>query len=138
MIEKTLWDFRNAAGRNLIRQWAEQVGLTSRERAHLNQRLDRLAQLDFRLAVHSDLVNGPLKRAAHVYKMRVFGDRAIRLLLCRGPHADEMETAFTLLVGAIEKSWKYHPANAEELAGLRRDELLAASRQSARVNHVRF
>jgi hypothetical protein len=43
---------------------------------------------------------GPLHGSPHLYKIRINGRVAARLLLCKGPIS--METEFTFLLGAFE------------------------------------
>lgn len=44
---------------------------------------------------------GPLHGSSHLYKIRVNGSVAARLILCKGPI--NMESEFTFLLGAFER-----------------------------------
>jgi hypothetical protein len=68
----------------------------------LNQKLDRLCQLDFELATGTKLLAGPIYR--HIYKLVIHGDVMLRPMLCRGPITPDTE--YTLLLGAIERGGK--------------------------------
>jgi hypothetical protein len=104
-----LWDFLSPPPRceNLILRWVHDEKLTKQDRAKLNQRLDRLCQLDFRLAVGTKLLAGPIYE--HIYKLVIHGNVMLRPMLCRGPIAPTSE--YTLLLGAIERNGKL-PKNA--------------------------
>src|SRR5712691_3512216 len=108
-----LWDFLSPLPRkeNLILRWVKDEKLTTRDRAILNQKLDRLCQMDFELAVGTKLLAGPIYK--HIYKLVIHGDVMLRPMLCRGPIA--INTEYTLLLGAIEKNWKL-PQNASKQA----------------------
>ena len=44
---------------------------------------------------------GPLSKSPHLHKIKINGSVAARLLLCKGPI--QMETEYTLLLGAFER-----------------------------------
>ena len=94
-----LWDFLSSAPRreNLILRWVSDEKLTKRDRAILNQKLKRLCQIDFELAVGTKLLAGPIYK--HIYKLVIHGDVMLRPMLCRGPI--DPHTEYTLLLGAI-------------------------------------
>jgi len=102
MAEHALWDFLDTRCRNVILQWVEDERLTKRDRAALNNKIRRLAQMDYALAVQTKLLAGPIYK--HVYKLVVHTDRMLRPMLCRGPI--DNETEYTFLLGAIEINWK--------------------------------
>lgn len=102
-----LFDFVSERGENTIHRWAGREKLSTRDRAILNQKLDRLVQIDFELAVGIRLLAGPLR--GHIYKLRVFGDVMMRPLLCKGPLLLDRE--YTLLLGAIERGGVLDPRN---------------------------
>lgn len=79
------------------------------------------------------LLAGPIKNYAHIYKMRINGRVALRPLLCKGPINNDQE--FTLLKGATEMDRKLEPRNAPDIAVVRRGEILLNS--ARRCNHVR-
>jgi hypothetical protein len=101
-----IWDFVSPRGENEIARWAGDQKLTNGDRAKLDQKMDRLAQVDFQLAVGTKLLNGPIRK--EIYKVKVHGQVMMRPLLCRGPVSKETE--YTILKGAIEKDWKLIPA----------------------------
>src|SRR5437016_510013 len=84
-----LWDFLSARGENVILRWVRDDRLTKRDRAVLNQKLDRLTQIDFGLATGTKLLAGPIYK--HVYKLVIHADVMLRPLLCRGPINNESE-----------------------------------------------
>ena len=115
MAELTLWDFLSARGENVILRWVRDARLTTRDRAALNQKLDRLGQMDFDLAIGTKLLAGPIEKRQHIYKLVIHGDVMLRPLLCRGPIDPELE--YTLLLGAIERGGRLPrdaPQHAEE------------------------
>jgi hypothetical protein len=94
-----LWDFLDGTGRNAITEWGRQQ--TKRDQARLDQKLDRLAQMDFELAIGTKLLAGSINKQKHIYKVRIHGDVQLRPMLCRGPR--DVHGEYTLLLGAIEK-----------------------------------
>ena len=79
-----------------MREWCEQ--LQKPDLARMNQRIDLLAEKgkDF-----CPGLAGPLHGSPHLYKVKINGSVAARLLLCKGPIS--METEYTLLLGAFER-----------------------------------
>jgi hypothetical protein len=67
MSQLKLWDFLSARGENTILRWVREARLTTRDRAALNQKLARLQQIDFELAIGTKLLAGPIYR--HIYKL---------------------------------------------------------------------
>jgi hypothetical protein len=133
MAEIMLWVFLSPRPRseNLILRWVRDERLTTRDRAMLNQKLDRLRQLDYDLAIGTKLLAGPIYK--HIYKLIIHGDVMLRPLLCRGPIDSEAE--YTLLLGAIEKGGKLPkgaPQQAEE------NRLVVLSDPSRRAKHERI
>lgn len=80
------------------------------------------------------LLAGPIKHYAHIYKMKINGQVALRPLLCRGPIRNDEE--FTMLKGATEVGWKWNPSNAPVIATERRQEVMD-NPSHRRCNHVR-
>jgi hypothetical protein len=113
MAELTLWDFLSARGENVILRWVKDARLTTRDRAALNQKLDRLRQMDFDLAIGTKLLAGPIEKQRHIYKLVIHGDVMLRPLLCRGPI--DPQTEYTLLLGAIERGGRL-PRDAPQQA----------------------
>jgi hypothetical protein len=110
-----LYDFLTSRGRNAILEWVRDERLTTRDRAMLNQKLTRLSQMDYDLAVSTKLLSGPIFKS--IYKLTIHGDVMLRPMLCRGPIENEEE--YTLLLGAIERGGNL-PKGAKEEADERR------------------
>ncbi len=106
-----LWDYRNG-NRNEVFDWSCELSAT--DRAALNQKLDMLERLDFNQAISLKLLAGPIRHSGHILKLRAHGDKALRPLLCRGPHVPLRE--YTLLCGAEERDSKLHPQGAVDKA----------------------
>ena len=130
-----LWDFLSPRGENVILRWARDERLTTRERAALNNKLDRLAQIDFSLAIETKFLAGPIY--GRIYKLVVHAGRMLRPLLCRGPI--DNETEYTLLLGVIETGGKL-PIGAKEKAAENREAVIFFESQgnSRRTPHVRI
>ena len=126
-----LWDFRSERGENVILRWVREDRLTKRARAALNQKLDRLSQLEFDLAVQTKFLAGPIYK--RIYKLVVKADIQLRPLLCRGPHNVERE--YTLLLGAVEVGDKL-PNGAKEKAEENRQVVI--KNPNRRVKHGRI
>ena len=126
-----LWDFPSPRRENLILRWVKNDRLTVRDRAALNQKLDRLAQMTFQDAIETKLLAGPIYK--HVYKLTIHGDVMLRPMLCRGPLDNEAE--YTLLLGAVEVGGKL-PAGAKEKAEENRGTVIAD--HSRRCTHERI
>jgi hypothetical protein len=133
MPELTLWDFLTVRGENVILRWVKDARLTTRDRAALNQKLARLRQMDFDLAIGTKLLAGPVQKQRHIYKLVIHGSVMLRPLLCRGPIHVEVE--YTLLLGALEKGWRL-PAGALQQAESNR--LIIINNPSRRVKHERI
>jgi hypothetical protein len=115
MADFALWDFLSVRGENVMLRWVKDERLTTRDRAVLNQKLDRLRQMDFDLAIGTKLLAGPIEKQRHIYKLVIHGDVMLRPLLCRGPIEPTVE--YTLLLGAMERGGKLPtgaPLQAEE------------------------
>ncbi len=106
-----LWDFLSPRGENVILRWVKDDRLTVRDRAMLNQKLDRLCQIGFNLAIDTKLLAGPIHK--HIYKLVIHGDVMLRPMLCKGPI--EIAKEYTLLLGAVETGGKL-PSGAMEKA----------------------
>jgi hypothetical protein len=126
-----LWDFLSARGENAILRWVRVERFSKRDRAVLNQKLERLAQVDFQLAIGTKLLAGPIYK--HVYKLVIHGAVMLRPMLCRGPINNEAE--YTLLRGAIERNGKL-PVEAMKEAEANRDTIISDPRR--RELHVRI
>lgn len=104
-----LYDFLTNRGRNAILEWVKDSRLSSRDRAMLNQKLTRLSQLDYELAVSTKLLS-PIYKSIH--KLIIHSDVMLRPMLCRGTLDNDAE--YTLLLGAIEKGGKLPEGSKEE------------------------
>jgi len=105
-----LSDFLDDRAKNVILQWVKDDRLTKRDCAVLNQKISRLAQEDFDLAIKTKLLAGPIYK--HVYKMRMKGAVQLRPMLCRGPISNESE--YTFLLGAVETGGQLPPGSKEK------------------------
>lgn len=101
------WKIFDAIGRNNVSNiviWIAKERLTKRDIGQLNQKLDMLEQNGPDLS--PGLLAGPIKSKrnkrlpSHIYKLRIFTDRMLRPMLCKGPI--EVAKEFTMLLGAIE------------------------------------
>jgi hypothetical protein len=131
VLSMMLWDFLTPRGENVILRWVEDERLTVRDRAALNQKLDRLSQIPFALAIGTKLLAGPIWK--HIYKLVIHADVMLRPMLCRGPIDKERE--YTLLIGAIETGGKL-PRGAKEKAQENREAVI--SDPSRRRRHERI
>lgn len=115
----TIYDYRDKRGGNPVRDWCEQ--LQKPDLARMNQRIDILRDKgkDF-----CPGLAGPLHGSPHLYKIKINGRVAARLVLCKGPISMEME--YTLLVGAFEKDDRL-PEGTLETAELYRQEIISNS-----------
>ncbi len=75
-----LYDFLDVHNRSVIHEWAR--ALEKPDRAKLNSKLKQLAEMDFKLAWGTKLLQGPIY--AHIYKLSIHGTVMLRPLLCRG------------------------------------------------------
>ena len=110
MNEKRLWDFLDHRSRNVILLWVADQRITKRDRAALNQKIRRPAQMDYDLAIKTKLLAGPIHR--HIYKLVIHGDVMLRPMLCRGPIENENE--YTFLLGTVEIQWRLPPGSKEK------------------------
>ncbi len=110
----TLWDFLGPHKENMIRRWADKERLTARDRGKLEAKLVVLSGLDFPTAWQTKLLDGPIHKQRHVYKLVVHGTVMLRPMLCRGPIHNDSEC--TLLLGAKEVGRRLQPEDAPERA----------------------
>jgi hypothetical protein len=127
-----LWDFLSPRGENVMQRWAKKEKLSSKDRAVLDQRLDRLVQVKFEDAIDIKLLNGPIRK--EIYKLKAYGQVMMRPLLCRGPF-DKL-TEYTLLIGAIERDWELDPPTCKTDAQNNRNTLL--ENKNRRTKHVGY
>jgi hypothetical protein len=128
VAEYRLWDFLDERQENVILQWVKDDDLTKRDRAVLNQKINRLSQMDYDLAKQTKLLAGPIYK--HVYKLVIHGDVMLRPMLCRGPILNTEE--YTFLIGVVETGGRL-PAGVKEKAENRR--LVVVKDQRRRVQH---
>jgi hypothetical protein len=107
---------------NVIHEWADDCALSKRDRATLNQKLDRLVQMDYELAYNTKLLSGVIAKSGHIHKLVIHGDVMMRPMLCLGPVDTDGE--YTLLIGAIEKDWKLDPHDCVRRALQRRADIV--------------
>lgn len=112
----TLHDYVNSKGINEIKKWIGK--LQSKERAKLDERLDKLRSEGPNL--YPQILCGTT--VAGIQKIRVHGKVQLRPMVCQGPinHAAE----YTLLSGAKEVGFTLIPKGVEELAHVRKLEIV--------------
>ena len=99
----SLYDFVDEGGKSVISSWRD--GLTARSKAQLDSKLQMLSISGPNLG--PKLLAGPIKKTGHIYKLIIHADVMLRPMFCKGPF--EMETEFTLLVGAKEIQGTFIP-----------------------------
>lgn len=114
-----LYDYVGNGARNLFKEWSQR--LQKADLARLNRKLKMLE--DNGPDLGPKFLAGPIKRHAHIYKIIINGNVALRPLLCKGPIDNENE--FTLLMGAFERDWKWVPPDAPNVAAVRRQEVFS-------------
>jgi hypothetical protein len=124
-----LYDYLDSALRNDFEAWC--MDLQKPDLARLNRKLKMLE--DNGPDLGPQLLAGPIKGHAHIYKLRINGRVALRPLLCRGPVDNDSE--FTLLKGAFEVGGKWDPPTAPAEAVTRR--ATVAGDSSRRCHHVK-
>ena len=126
-----LYDFIDEKGVNVILAWLKT--LEKRDRAKVDVKLVALRDMDYELAIGTKLLQGPIHK--HIYKLKIHGTVMLRPLLSRGPISNDAE--YTLLAGAAEVNFKLIPANAVQVAEVRRSQVIANQRDRRRP-HARF
>ena len=129
MSRYTLYDYLDSRGLNDFESWSK--SLEKGYLARLNRQLKALE--DNGPDLIPGMLFGPITGYRHIYKLKIGHKLALRPLLCRGPLNNDSE--FTLLLGAIEKGWKWDPRNAPEIAEARRVEIINNPRR--RCGHVK-
>ena len=115
-VKFNLFDYLGQSGTNEIREWTK--NLQKPEIAKLNIKLDMLEHKGLDL-LPNILTGSP---TAGILKLRVKGNKQLRPMLCRGPFDKGKE--FTLLIGAIEKNFKFVPSKADEIANDRKETII--------------
>jgi hypothetical protein len=128
-----LWTFVTESQRDALRDWAHGLRLQTPVRAKLDRKLDMLQQQTFEILLHTKVVSGPILK--DIYKLRVNGEVAARIMFCRGPLP--RDEGYTLLAGAEERNWKLEPLDAPERASHRR-ELVLKDPEHRRKPYERF
>jgi len=118
----SLWDFLGTDGENTIQRWAGKERLTSRDRGKLEAKLSFLTGLDFPTAWQTKLLDGPIHKYRHIYKLVVHGAVMLRPMLCKGPINNDTE--YTILQGAKEVGGRLQPENAPERAERNREDVV--------------
>ena len=73
-------------------------------------------RIEYDLLIHTNCLSGPIDKTGHIHKLRVRGDKNIRLLLCKGPDPKAMNEEYTLLIGATEPNRSLVPKGASQTA----------------------
>jgi hypothetical protein len=117
----SLWTYvHSSAEPDVLHAWADSERLPSHVRALIDQKLRVLQQQPLELVRHTHLLSGPVGK--HIYKLRVNGTVAVRLMLCRGPRAGE--AGYTILACALERDRQLVPRDVIERAERHRDRVL--------------
>ena len=125
-----VYDFVDNRGRSVIGSWIAEEKLGRREVGVLNSKIDVLEVSGPDLA--PGLLKGPINKERHIYKLVIHAGRMLRPMLCKGPF--EMDTEFTLLLGALEKDGKLSVGASKATANR---EILLADR-NRRMKHERY
>lgn len=112
----SLYDYRDRRNQNPVRAWCR--SLQKPDLARMNQRIDLLGEKGKDLCPG---LAGPLHGSPHLYKIKVNGRVAARMILCKGPI--DMEAEYTLLLGAFERDDEL-PDGVLEIAEAYRQEII--------------
>jgi hypothetical protein len=107
-----LYDYRDRRGQNSVLAWC--IRLEKKDLARMNQRIDLLEEKGKDLCPG---LAGPLHGSPHLYKIKVNGNVAPRLLLCKGPI--DMEAEYTFLLGEFERDDELPAGTLERAEALR-------------------
>jgi len=119
-----IFEYLERGDQSTIGVWLVEKDITERDRGQLVQKMDLLAMHGPNLP--PGLLAGPIKSKrnrkmqSHIYKFIIHGDKMLRPMLCKGPI--EMESEYTMLIGAIEVNFKLD-VDAED-AEIRRAEII--------------
>jgi hypothetical protein len=122
-----IYDYLNANGANPIEEFIR-ASIEAKERAKLLARVQALRGSGYAILGGNVLTD---TREKHVKEIRVNGNVAVRMLMCRGPVNGNKEA--TLLFGAFERDNKYDPKDAPERAEKRRKEVEADPARRRRI-----
>ena len=118
----TLYDYVDGRERNVIADWCR--GLQKKDRIRLVKRMDILGESGHELCPG---LAGPVHNSPHLYKIKVNGNVAVRLLLCKGPW--DMDSEYTFLLGTFESDDKLPPGTLEAAEERRADILTNENRR---------
>jgi hypothetical protein len=112
-----IYNYRDHRGRNPVAEWCRKK-LQKKDLAKMNHRIDLLGKSGHELCpgLASNLHGAP-----HLHKIRINGDVAPRLILCKGPI--NMAAEYTLLLGEFERDDKL-PEGTLELAESYRQDII--------------
>jgi hypothetical protein len=119
-----IFEYLERGDQSTIGIWLIEKDITERDRGQLVQKMDMLAMQGPNLP--PGLLAGPIKSKrtrkmqSHIYKLIIHGDRMLRPMLCKGPI--EMDSEYTMLIGAIEVNFKLDVDAAD--AEIRRAEII--------------
>lgn len=135
-----VYDYVDGRGADVMEEWA--ATLSTRDRAKLNNRIDRILDVKDPVQELPGLLFGPgIDGQKEIWKLRIGGSgsgNALRPLLCKGPF--NKKTEMTLLAGAVEKDGVLEPHGIAATAEQRRQDTLkndARRRLNERVNERR-
>ena len=114
-----IYDYLEANGVNPIEEFI-QASIEAKERAKLLARVQALRGSGYAILGGNMLTD---TREKHVKEIRVNGNVAVRMLMCRGPVDGNKEA--TLLFGAVERDNQYVPKDAPARAEERRKQVAA-------------
>jgi hypothetical protein len=129
-----IYDYVGWDGENDILNWSK--SLQSGNLGRLNRKIKMLE--DNGPDLGPNLLAGPIKGYAHIYKLKVRGNVQLRPLLCYGPLDNDIE--FTFLKGAVEVGNEYSPKSAPSEAQIRRQEVIDDGKhdgKNRRCDHVK-
>ena len=115
----SIYDYLAANRVNPIEEFMR-TSIEARERARLLAKIQALRSSGYEILGGNMLTD---TREKHVKEIRVNGNVAVRMLLCRGPVDGNKEA--TLLFGALERDNLYVPRKAPERAEERRQQVAA-------------
>jgi len=127
-----LFDYLDSRDRNVMQEWALDLG--EDQRARLDLKIDMLQRAGEDAPKLLTPTSGR-PRQRHIWEMPIKGEVALRPMLCRGPIT--MGSEFTFLSGAVERDRVYVPLNAPQRAEANRIDLITRG-GNAREKHKRF
>lgn len=109
-MPKSVYDFVDAKGRNVIAEWLSGLDRAMKGRAR--------AKIDVLLTAEDGLPPKMLTdtKLPQIKELRINSKEALRILLCKGPDPKTKNDEITLLFCAAERDKKYVPRDALERA----------------------